>query len=48
MIGKTDYILLTAGSRMQANVFRVFLNENSTFDMSHICSYMNSKEQDAE
>jgi hypothetical protein len=34
---------------MQANIFKVTINEDANyFDMGHICSYMNSGEQDAE
>jgi hypothetical protein len=34
---------------MQANIFKVHVDKTKgSFDMSHLCSYMNSKEQDAE
>lgn len=38
---------MSVGSRMQANIFRVKIS-STDFDMSHVCSYMNSREQDAE
>eukprot|EP00347_Sterkiella_histriomuscorum_P019530 403341280 len=45
--GIKQYIVLSAGSRMQANVFQVTIKEQN-FEMSHICNFIRSSEQDEE
>ncbi|CDW88527.1 wd40 repeat domain-containing protein [Stylonychia lemnae] len=41
------YYVLSAGSRMQANLFYAKLNQDN-FEMSHLCNFMRSSEQDEE
>lgn len=46
-LGEREYIVVSAGSRMQANIYRVVIKDGD-FEMGHICSFMKSSEQDEE
>jgi len=45
-LGGSRYIVMSAGSRMQAHLYHVDMSQGCFFEMSHFCHYFKNYEHD--